>query len=54
MREMAMVKCQASGCESTGKSGKIFFQCNKCGRWWCRSHGHNGKKCICGGFMKQP
>lgn len=49
-----MVKCSASGYESTEKSGKVFYQCSHCGRWWCSSHGSNGKKCACGkGFMKQ-
>jgi len=52
---MTMVKCSASGCESTEKSGKVFYQCDHCGRWWCSSHGYKGKNCVCGkGYMKQP
>lgn len=51
---MASVNCSASGCSSTEKSGKIFYQCDSCGRWWCSSHGSQGKKCVCGrGFMKR-
>ena len=42
---MATIKCEASGCTNTDKSGKMFFQCNHCGRWWCSSHGYEGKKC---------
>jgi len=48
------IKC--NGCESTDKSGKIFFQCTKCGRWWCSSCGSSGKECpACHkGYLKQP
>ena len=42
---MATIKCSASGCSSTDAGGKIFYQCNHCGRWWCSSHGSEGKKC---------
>jgi len=49
---MSSVECEASGCNKTEKSGKIFYQCDACGRWWCSDHGHEGKKCVCGkGFM---
>ena len=48
---MSVIQCSASGCGSTEKSGKIFYQCSKCGRDWRSSHGHEGKKCICGGYM---
>jgi len=50
------IKCSASNCPSTDKSGKIFYQCGKCGRWWCSEHGYNGKECpACHkGYLKQP
>ncbi len=52
-KEVKMVKC--NGCGSTEKSGKIFYQCSACGRWWCSSCGYAGKKCICGrGYLKEP
>lgn len=42
---MATIKCEASGCKKTSDGGHIFYQCSHCGRWWCSSHGHNGKLC---------
>jgi hypothetical protein len=49
---MASVTC--SSCSKTEKSGKIFYQCEACNRWWCSDHGSTGKKCVCGrGFMKR-
>lgn len=41
-------------CKTGTKSGRIFYQCSACGRWWCSKCGHEGKKCICGkGFLKK-
>ncbi len=50
---MASIKC--ASCGKTEKSGKIFYQCNYCGRWWCSDHGYKGKKCPgCNkGFLKR-
>jgi hypothetical protein len=42
---MAAIKCEASGCKNTDKSGKIFFECNKCRRWCCSDPGYKGRKC---------
>ena len=52
---MATLKCEASGRNYTDKSGKIFYQCDSCGRWWCSDHGYKGKKCpACQkGFLKR-
>jgi hypothetical protein len=52
---MPAIRCSASSCEKTEKSGKIFYQCNHCERWWCSDHGHDGKKCPgCGkGSLKK-
>jgi hypothetical protein len=30
-----MVKVKCSGCGATTGSGKIFYQCDACGDWWC-------------------
>ena len=43
---MPTIKCDASGCKHTDASGKIFFQCNHCSRWWCSDHGREGKECV--------
>lgn len=49
------IKCEASGCKATDKGGKIFYQCSKCGRWWCSSHGSQGNKCpgCRSGYLKR-
>jgi hypothetical protein len=39
---MATIKCEASGCKHSDKSGKIFYQCEHCHRWWCSDHGYKG------------
>ena len=52
---MAAIQCEASGCSYTDKSGKIFYQCDKCKRWWCSNHGRQGQRCpACGkGFLSK-
>jgi hypothetical protein len=42
---MSTIQCEASACSSTNASGKIFYQCSHCRRWWCSSHGSEGKLC---------
>lgn len=42
---MAEIHCAASGCKNTNQGGKVFRQCDKCHRWWCSDHGHDGKQC---------
>ena len=52
---MAAIRCEASGCGSTESSGKIFYQCKSCLRWWCSDHGAVGRLCpACKkGYMKK-
>jgi len=46
------IKC--ADCGATPTTGRIFFQCSACGRWFCSQHGYKGKKCVCGrGFLKR-
>jgi len=42
---IAVIRCAASGCIFTDKSGKIFVRCPKCGAWWCSKHGKKGNSC---------
>ncbi len=46
------IKC--ADCGTSTQSGRIFYQCSACGRWFCSQHGREGKKCVCGrGFLKR-
>jgi len=50
---MPTIRCEASGCKATEAGGRLFYQCDHCGRWWCSEHGYEGKRCPgCGkGFL---
>ena len=52
---MATIKCEGWGCKNDDSSGKIFYKCDKCHRWWCSDHGYEGKRCPgCGkGVLKR-